>query len=123
MSSSSIPNQLQDSLDDHSFHTHSERGPGDPTGVPNFPPEEGRGNHFTPFNIEYRDFQVKSLPKEPLELFQIFIPISLVQSWIKYTNDWVTYLIENAIDDNWKSPRSKHSRIHQWDGRTSGLHK
>jgi hypothetical protein len=79
--------------------THS-GAPVNPTGVPNFPPEEGRGNHFTPFNIEYRDFQVKSLPKEPLELFQIFIPISHVQLWIKYTNDWITYLIENAIIDN-----------------------
>ncbi|KAJ0131602.1 hypothetical protein HZ326_25311 [Fusarium oxysporum f. sp. albedinis] len=28
------------------------------------------------YQPRYRDFQVKSLPKEPLELFQIFIPIS-----------------------------------------------
>ena len=116
MSSSSIPDQLPDSLDDHSFHTHSQRAPNDPTGLPDFPPEEGRGHHFTPFNIEYRDFQIRPLPQEPLELFQLFVPISLIQSWIEYTNDWVAYLIENAVIDNWNTPLSKHSRILRWEG-------
>jgi hypothetical protein len=116
MSSSSIPDQLPDSLDDHSFHTHSQRAPNDPTGLPDFPPEEGRGHHFAPFNIEYRDFQIRPLPQEPLELFQLFMPISLIQSWIEYTNDWVAYLIENAVIDNWNTPLSKHSRILQWEG-------
>jgi hypothetical protein len=80
MSSYSNPNQLSDSLDDHSFHTHSQRAPNDPTRLPNFPSEEGRGRHFTPFNVEYRDFQIKPLPQEPLELFQLFITISFIQS-------------------------------------------
>jgi hypothetical protein len=84
--------------------------------VPDFPPEEGRGNHFAPFNLEYRDFQINPLPKEPLKLFQVFVPISLVQSWIEYTNDWVACLMKNAVIDSWNSPISEHSRILQWDG-------
>jgi hypothetical protein len=82
MSSQKIP----DYIDDHSFNTPPLRAANDPTGVPDFPPEEGRGDDFQPFNLEYRDFKINPLPKEPLELFQLFIPISLVQSWIKYTN-------------------------------------
>lgn len=78
--------KIQDSIDDHSFDTPPLRAANDPTGVPNFPPEEGRGDDFQPFNLEYRDFKINPLPKEPLELFQLFIPISLIQSWVKYTN-------------------------------------
>jgi hypothetical protein len=44
------------------------------------------------------------------------MPISLIQLWIEYTNNWVTYLIENAVIDNWNTPLSKHSRILQWEG-------
>ncbi|RKK10605.1 hypothetical protein BFJ66_g16165 [Fusarium oxysporum f. sp. cepae] len=105
--------KIQDSLDDHSFDTPPLS---DPTGVPNFPPEEGRGDDFQPFNLEYRDFKINPLPKEPLELFQLFIPISLVQSWIEYTNSWVDHLLENAVIDNWNIPLSEHSRILKWEG-------
>ncbi|KAG6997356.1 hypothetical protein FocnCong_v015434 [Fusarium oxysporum f. sp. conglutinans] len=108
--------KIQDSLDGHSFESYSQRGPNDPTGVPNFPPEEGRGHDFQPFNLEYRDFKINPLPKEPLELFQLFVPISLAQSWIEYTNSWVAYLLENAVVDNWNNPLSKHSRILKWEG-------
>jgi Na+-transporting NADH:ubiquinone oxidoreductase subunit NqrF len=107
MSSQEIP----DYIDDHSFDTLPLRAADDPTGVPNFPPEEGCGDDFQPFNLEYRDFKINPLPKEPLELFQLFVPISLVQSWIKYTNSWVTYLLENGIIDNWNTPLSKQSCI------------
>ncbi|SCO87597.1 uncharacterized protein FRV6_11724 [Fusarium oxysporum] len=118
MTSQSIPSQTQDSydFDDNSFRTHSQRGPNDSTGVPDFPADEAEGLHFTPFNIEYRDFQIKSLPQKTLELFQLFVPISLVQSWIEYTNDWVAHLIENAVINNWNSPLKEHSRILQWEG-------
>jgi hypothetical protein len=107
--------KIQDSLDDHSFDPHSRRSRNDPTGVPIFPPEEGRGSDFQPFNLEYRDFQINPLPQEPLELFQFFVPISLVQSWIEYTNSWVTHLLENAVIDNWNTPLSEHSRILKWE--------
>ncbi|RKK77629.1 hypothetical protein BFJ70_g17123 [Fusarium oxysporum] len=108
--------KIQDSIDDHSFDTPPLRAANDPTGVPNFPPEEGRGDDFQPFNLEYRDFNINPLPKEPLELFQLFIPISLVQSWVKYTNSWVAHLLENAVIDNWNTPLSEHLRILKWEG-------
>jgi hypothetical protein len=117
MTSQSIPAQTQASydFDDNSFRTQSQRAADDPTGVPVFPAEEA-GHNFMPFNIEYRDFQIKSLPQSPLELFQLFVPISLVQSWIEYTNSWVTHLIQNGVIDNWNTPISQHSRILQWEG-------
>jgi hypothetical protein len=112
MSSQKIP----DYIDDHSFDTPPLRAPNDPTGVPDFPPEEGRGSDFQPFNLEYRDFKINPLPKEPLELFQLFVPDSLIQSWIEYTNSWVAHLLENAVIDNWNTPLSKQSRILGWEG-------
>jgi hypothetical protein len=72
--------EMQDSLDGHSFETPPLS---DPTGVPNFPPEEGRAQDFQPFKLQYRDFKINPLPKQPLELFHLFINISLIQSWIK----------------------------------------
>ncbi|PNP51514.1 hypothetical protein FNYG_15891 [Fusarium nygamai] len=108
--------KIQDSIDDHSFKTPPLS---DPTGVPNFPPEEGRGQDFQPFNLKYRDFKINPLPQEPLQLFQLFIPISLIQSWIKYTNSWVSYLQENGVIDNWNTPLSEHSRILKWEGLSS----
>ncbi|KAF5725211.1 ac transposable element-derived 4 [Fusarium mundagurra] len=108
--------KIQDSIDDLSFKTPPLS---DPTGVPNFPPEEGRGQDFHPFNLEYRDFKINPLPQEPLQLFQLFIPISLIQSWIKYTNSWVSHLQENGVIDNWNTPLSEHSRILKWEGLSS----
>jgi hypothetical protein len=89
--------------------------------VPNFPPEEGRGDDFQPFNLEYRDFKINPLPKEPLELFQLFVPISLIQLWIEYTESWVYHLIENDIIDNWNTPLSKQSRILKWEGISTAM--
>ncbi|KAI7772027.1 hypothetical protein LZL87_011720 [Fusarium oxysporum] len=111
MSSLKIPEFIYD----QSFDTQP-RAPNDPTGVPEFPAEEGCGDDFQPFNIKYRDFQINPLPQQPLELFQLFVPISLVQSWIEYTNSWVAHLLENAVIDNWNTPLSKQSRILKWEG-------
>jgi hypothetical protein len=88
MSPQSIPDKTQASCDfeDHSFHTHTQRAADDSTGMPIFPAEEAVGDNFTPFNVEYRDFHINILPPTPLELFQLFIPPSLTQCWIKYTN-------------------------------------
>jgi hypothetical protein len=44
------------------FHTRSQRGVGDSTGVPIFPAEEAAGHNFIPFSIEYRDFHINRLP-------------------------------------------------------------
>ena len=93
--------EIQDYIDDHSFDSRPfTAAANDPAGPPNLPPEEGRGDHFQPFNIEDRDFQINPLPQQPLELFQLFVPISLVQSWVGYTEDWVFFCAENGIKDS-----------------------
>jgi hypothetical protein len=111
--------EIHVAIDDYSFHTHSQRIAYDPTGVPVFPPEEGGGHNFTPFNIEYRDFHINILPLTPLELFQYFIPKSLILSWIQYTESWVLYLLENGVIDSWNTPISNHLRITKWEGLSS----
>ncbi|EGU88210.1 hypothetical protein FOXB_01272 [Fusarium oxysporum f. sp. conglutinans Fo5176] len=104
-------------LDDHSFGSPPFTvAANDSTGAPNIPPEEGRGDDFQPFNLEYRDFQINPLPQQPLELFQLFMPISLVQSWVKYTEDWAFFCADNGIKDSWNTPLSDHSRLHAWEG-------
>src|SRR6478735_9929735 len=109
--------EIHNSIDDHSFDTLPFRAAAnDPTGAPNFPPEEGCGDAFQPFNIEYRDFQINPLPQQPLGLFQLFVPISLVRSWIQYTEDWVFFLLDNGVKDSWNNPLSDHSRINAWEG-------
>ncbi|RKL08705.1 hypothetical protein BFJ70_g16774 [Fusarium oxysporum] len=104
-------------LDDHSFDSPPFTvAANDPTGAPNIPPEEGRGDDFQPFNLEYRDFQISPLPQQPLELFQLFVPISLVQSWVGYTDDWAFFCANNGVIDSWNTPLSDHSRLHAWEG-------
>ncbi|KAK7589630.1 hypothetical protein V3481_008609 [Fusarium oxysporum f. sp. vasinfectum] len=117
MTSQATLAEAQDSceIDDHSFHTHSQRAADDPTGVPDFLPEEA-GDSFTPFDVGNRDFYINMLPPTPLELFQLFVPISLIQSWIEYTNAWVAHLIENGVIDNWNTPLKPGSRILKWEG-------
>lgn len=34
-------------------------------------------------------------------LFQYYVPLSLVNSWVKYTNKWVNSLLERGIVDSW----------------------
>ncbi|KAF5584351.1 ac transposable element-derived 4 [Fusarium subglutinans] len=102
-------------IDDRSFHTHLQRAADDPTGVPDFLPEEA-GDSFTPFNVGNRDFYINMRPPTPLQLSQLFVPISLIQSWIKYINAWVTHLIENGVIDNWNTPLKPWSRILKWEG-------
>jgi hypothetical protein len=103
--------KIQDFIDDSSFNPPPSRAANNPTGVPNFPPEESCGRDFQPFHLQYRDFKIEALPQEPLKLFQLFLPISLIQSWIEYTNSWVAHLIGNAVIDNWNTPLTEHSRI------------
>jgi hypothetical protein len=119
MNSQEILDEIHVEIDDHSFHTHSQRTADDPTGVPIFPPEEGAGHNFTPFNIEYHDFHINILPPTPLELFQYFIPKSLMLSWIQYTESRVLHLLENGVIDSWNTPISDHSRITKWEGLSS----
>ncbi|KAM5528426.1 hypothetical protein FOXYSP1_18907 [Fusarium oxysporum f. sp. phaseoli] len=102
-------------FDDHSFHTHAQQRGLGPAGIIN-PPEEAGGHSFVPFNVEDRDFHINILPPTPLELFQLFTPISLVQSWVYYSESWVSHLIQNGVIDSYNTAISDHSRINRWDG-------
>ncbi|SCO78511.1 uncharacterized protein FRV6_02724 [Fusarium oxysporum] len=109
--------EIHDYIDDHSFDSRPfAAAANDPTEPPNLPPEEGRGDHFQPFNIEDRDFQINPLPQQPLELFQRFVPISLVRSWVGYTEDWASFCALNGVIDSWNTPLSDHSRLNAWEG-------
>jgi hypothetical protein len=80
-------------FDDHSFHTYAQQRGLGPAGIIINPPEEAGGHSFIPFNVEGRDFHINILPPIPLELFQLFTPISLIQLWVYYSESWVSYLI------------------------------
>jgi len=103
-------------FNDHSFHTHAQQRGLGPAGIIINPPEEAGGHSFIPFNVEDRDFHINILPPTPLELFQLFTPISLVQSWVYYSESWVSHLIQNGVIDSYNTAISDHSRINKWDG-------
>ncbi|KAJ0128813.1 Uncharacterized protein HZ326_28094 [Fusarium oxysporum f. sp. albedinis] len=65
----------------YTFHAQRKRE-GDITGRPNFKPATTCGSEFFPLQPEQR-----SLPVSPVDLFQQFIPVSLVERWVSYTNE------------------------------------
>lgn len=52
-----------------------------------FEPEPAQGHDFEPFDVPHREPRFQQLPPTRLLLFQAFIPICLVESWVKYTNN------------------------------------
>ncbi|KAJ0126555.1 Phosphatidylinositol 3,4,5-trisphosphate 3-phosphatase and dual-specificity protein phosphatase PTEN [Fusarium oxysporum f. sp. albedinis] len=99
--------------DDNSFITEENsrrEQAADSTCRPEFPPAEDRGFNFQPFNVPPRDLKVNPLPQEPLQLFQLFVPVSLVESWVEYTNNWMAQGCKSGrgsrspmIEDYWKT--------------------
>jgi hypothetical protein len=61
----------------------------DATYRPNVEPTDDIGSYFNPIHVPDRDFAVRqSLPaKTPLQLLQHFLPESLVERWVRYTNE------------------------------------
>jgi hypothetical protein len=96
MSTQLIPREADtiNVYDDNSFvkeeHSHK-LWPDDPTRAAVFPAEKDRGTKFEPFPVETRSFRINTLPPTPLQLFQIFLPISLIAKWVQYTKVWVTW--------------------------------
>ncbi|ENH64952.1 PiggyBac transposable element-derived protein 2 [Fusarium oxysporum f. sp. cubense race 1] len=118
MNSQAIPanKEAYSAYDDTSFESQNRQGSSGPADLP---ADKSRGHNFTPFIVEDRDFHITHLPQTPLELFQLFIPISLIYRWIDYTNSWVGHLIENGVTDSWNTPISPSSRILGWEGLSS----
>ncbi|KAH7463269.1 hypothetical protein FOMA001_g18040 [Fusarium oxysporum f. sp. matthiolae] len=108
--------------DDKSFldERHSHRiWPNDSTRAAVFPAEEDRGTTFQPFQVEPRKFHINTLPPTPLKLFQLFLPIFLVEKWVVYTKSWVTWLKKNGWIDSWKTEMKSTSKLHKWEGPTT----
>jgi hypothetical protein len=113
--------QVINPYDDNSFikeeHSHC-LWQDDPTQAVNLPAENDRGTNFKPFHVEIRKFRISPLPPTPLQLFQLFLPISLVEKWVSYTNSWIAWLKENGVVDSWNNPMGKTSYLHKWEGTT-----
>jgi hypothetical protein len=58
----------------------------DSTYRPNIKPTDAIGSQFEPFFVPECPFKAHDLPLSPLKLFQHFLPIWLVESWVDYTN-------------------------------------
>jgi hypothetical protein len=105
--------------DDNSFikEDHSRRmHPNDPTRAAVFPAETDRGTKFEPFHIEKRNFRINTLPSTPLQLFQLFLPTSLVEKWVRYTKIWITWLKDNGVINSWMHPMTEKSAVRKWEG-------
>jgi hypothetical protein len=105
--------------DDKSFikAKHSHRlWPNDPTCIVVFPATRDRGTQFEPFNVPRHEFHIATLPPTPLELFQLFVPISLVEKWVHYTKICISWLKANEWVDSWKRPMGRILRLRTWEG-------
>jgi hypothetical protein len=107
MTSQSIPTEISaealNAYVDSSFINEDnsrQEHEGDSTRRPAFLPAEDRGFDFQPFEVPRRELLINKLPQNPLLLFQHFIPISLVNNWVRYTNDWVSSLIQTGVIDS-----------------------
>ena len=98
MTSQSIPGEALNASDPSSYITEKNsrrEQPNDVTCRPVFNPATRCGAYFLPMEMPSRDPVIKSLPHTPLELFQIFLPYSLVKTWVQYTNRWVESLLQD----------------------------
>ncbi|KEY74866.1 hypothetical protein S7711_09810 [Stachybotrys chartarum IBT 7711] len=59
----------------------------DITGRRDFEPVAACGSVFYPFKLDLRHPLLSTLPASPVDLFQLFLPVSLVESWVRYTNE------------------------------------
>ncbi|KAG8664123.1 uncharacterized protein FPOAC1_013326 [Fusarium poae] len=86
MTSQSIPGEALNASDPSSYTTEKNsrrEQPNDVTCRPVFNPATRCGAYFLPMEMPSR------------ELFQIFLPYSLVKTWVQYTNRWVESLLQD----------------------------
>ena len=81
----------------------------DPGGTyrPNLQPTPSKGAKFRPLDIQHREPVFNDIPGSPLELFQKFLPILLVEQWVESTNSSVDNLL---FEEN----LSREARLHDW---------
>ncbi|KAK5634690.1 hypothetical protein RRF57_010403 [Xylaria bambusicola] len=67
---------------------------------------------FKPLNLPYREFQANNLPKTPVDLFEAFLPPSLIAKWAVYIeNDREKDLKAFKNDENAKKPLSHSTSL------------
>ncbi|KAJ0126280.1 Uncharacterized protein HZ326_30615 [Fusarium oxysporum f. sp. albedinis] len=126
MTSRSIPidtsAEALNAYDDSSFINEDnsrQEHQGDSTRRPAFPTAEDRGFNFQPFEVPRRELLVKELPQNPLIFFQHFVPVSIVNNWVKYTNDWVNSLLQSGVIDCQEHEITERSRLRTWKPTTA----
>ncbi|KFA51173.1 hypothetical protein S40293_10265 [Stachybotrys chartarum IBT 40293] len=77
----------------------------DNTCRPDVEPEDNVGDKFEPFDVPDCDFLIRDLPATPLKLFQEFLPILIVEKWVRYTNEAPGPVPEDG---------SRYSRQNRW---------
>ncbi|KPM33877.1 hypothetical protein AK830_g12695 [Neonectria ditissima] len=98
MDSQLPPSQAVNAYDDNSFirvdYNSRREQPADNTYRPIEKPVPDRGYNFKPMDLPSQAPVIAALPQQPLLLFQEFLPISLVERWVSYTNSWVSHLLQ-----------------------------
>jgi hypothetical protein len=87
MDSQQLISQAVNAYDDNSFirvDDSRREQLADNTCRPIHDPVLDRGYNFEAMAVPTRPFEITALPSEPLLLFQQFVPISLVESWVCY---------------------------------------
>lgn len=97
MDSQLPPSQAVNAYDDNSFirvdNSSRREQPADNTCRPIENPVPDRGYNFEPMDLPSRASAIMTLPQQPLLLFQEFLPVSLVERWVSFTNSWVSHLL------------------------------
>ena len=70
------------------------------------PSSPSNNTKFKPFKVPAEMPVVQDLPQTPLSLFQLFIPESIVGTWVKYTNERESFLPIG--------PKGRFSRTLKW---------
>ena len=103
-----IANAYDDSTFISEVNSRRERA-ADFTCRPTLPASEERGYDFNPLEIEDHEPFIEALPTTPLQLFLRFLPLSLVERWVIYTNEWAIYQ-----QNRHRSSLKPRSRLLQW---------
>ncbi|EXL65810.1 hypothetical protein FOPG_17984 [Fusarium oxysporum f. sp. conglutinans race 2 54008] len=72
-----------------------------------------RGYNFEPVRLPDRSCRIEALPPEPLLLFQQFLPVWLVESWVCYTNSWASDRLE-MLTNSCSDGQQPQSRLLDW---------
>ncbi|KAJ3453227.1 hypothetical protein MRS44_018882 [Fusarium solani] len=111
MTSQSIPGEALNTSDPSSYITEENsrrEQPNDITCRPVFNPATRCGAYFLPMEMPSRDFEVKPLPHTPLQLFQLFLPYSLFESYARQPDSEAGIHKEPTLHTHWETSYLGH---------------